>query len=111
MKILFTAGGEGWNSPMDPRLGRADFLLLYDEESGEITANSNQEAATVPHAGLFTAEKIMELRPDVVITGNGPGRKAYDILEGSDIIIYTGAGGMSVQEAYDAFKAGRLERF
>lgn len=111
MKILFTAEGKEWSSPVDPKLGRTEFLVVYDEAGGELTAIPNQESHTVQHAGPYTAEKILEIAPDVIITGNGPGGRAFNILEASDITIYVGAGEMSLQEAYDAFKAGRLERF
>ncbi len=33
MKIVFTAKGETWDSPMDERFGRMEMLALYDEES------------------------------------------------------------------------------
>lgn len=111
MKILFTAEGKEWSSPVDPRLGRTEFLVIYDEARDELTAVSNEEALRVQHAGPFTAQRILELAPDVIITGNGPGGRACDILDTSNITIYVGAGGMPLKEAYDAFKAGRLERF
>ena len=47
MKILFTAEGKTWSSPVDPRLGRADFLVVFDEESGDMTAVSNEESRTM----------------------------------------------------------------
>lgn len=111
MRIVFTAKGESWDSAIDPRLGRTDFLVLYDEESGQIKPVSNEESLSVQHAGPHTAQKIMELSPDIIITGNGPGRKAYEMLKQSDITIYIGAGEMSLQEAYDAFKVNQLELF
>jgi len=111
MRIVFTARGKGWDASMDPRLGRTEFLVLYDEERDEMRSISNEESLTMQHAGPHIAQKIMELAPDVIITGNGPGRRAYEMLERSDIAIYVGAGEMSIQEAYDAYKANRLERF
>ena len=111
MKILFTAEGNDWNALVDPRLGRAESLVLFDEESGEMTALSNLEALSMQHSGPYTAQKILDLAPDVIITGNGPGGRACDILERSNITVYVGAGGMRLKEAYDAFKSGKLERF
>ena len=111
MRILFTAEGKEWSSPVDPRLGRAEFLVIFDEERGELSALSNEEARSVQHAGPYTAQKILELAPDTIITGHGPGGRACDLLEQSGITIYIGAGGMSLKEAYEAFKAGRLESF
>ena len=51
----------------------------------------------------------MELKPDVVITGNGAGQKALDLLKRSHIKMYIGAGEMTLKEAYDAYKNGQLK--
>ena len=32
MKIAFTTKGKDWNSEMDPRFGRTQFFLIYDDE-------------------------------------------------------------------------------
>jgi len=112
MRILFTAKGSSWDSPMDPRFGRMNFLVLYDEEKDELTSISNEEIDLIGHgAGLQTTKKVLELNPDVVITGDGPGRKALEVLDMSDVVIYVGAGDMSIREAYDAFKAEKLEKY
>lgn len=112
MRILFTTKGSSWDSQMDSRFGRTVFLALYDEEKDELISISNEEADYVGHgAGLQTAKKVLELNPDAVITGNGPGQKALDILDRSDIVIYGGAGEMSIKEAYEAFKAEKLKKY
>ncbi len=112
MKIVFTAKGGNWDSPMDPRFGRMDILLTYDEEKEELLAVPNSETESMEHgAGLQTAKKVLEVNPDVIITGNGPGRKALDILHRSNVRMYVGAGEMSIKEAYEAFKADALKRF
>jgi hypothetical protein len=36
MKIVFTTKGVEWDSMMDPRLGRTEYLLVYDEETEEL---------------------------------------------------------------------------
>ena len=96
---------------MDPRFGRMDILLTCDDKKEELVALSNSETETMAHgAGLQTAKKVLELNPDVIITGNGPGRKALEILQRSDIKIYVGAGDMSIKEAYEAFKDNRLQK-
>ena len=32
MKIAFTTKGKKWDSPMDSRFGRTDYILIYDEQ-------------------------------------------------------------------------------
>lgn len=112
MKIVFTAKGESWDSPMDPRFGRTDTLVVYHEESDSLSFISNADTETMEHgAGLQAAKKVLELNPDILITGNGPGNKALEILKRSKVTMYVGAGDMTVKEAYNAFLAGKLAKF
>lgn len=110
MKIIFTAKGETWDSPMDERFGRMEMLAFYDEESDTLETISNSETESMEHGvGLQTSKKVMELKPDIVITGNGAGQKALDLLKRSRIKMYIGAGEMTLKEAYDAYKNGQLK--
>ena len=36
MRIAFTSKGTDWDSMMDPRFGRREFLLLFDEEKDDM---------------------------------------------------------------------------
>jgi len=111
MKIAFTAKGETWDSEIDPRLGRTVYILMYDETKDELSAHSNAEVTEQAHgAGPLTVKKILELKPDVLITGNGPGKNAEAVLNTSDIQIYMGAGDLTVKEAFEAYKKGTLSR-
>ena len=111
MKIAFTTKGSGWDSAMDPRFGRTEYFLIFDEENNDLTFYDNREAAGDAHgAGPKTAQKLFELGPNILITGNGPGGNAAAVLEKTGIIIYTGAGRMTVREAYDAFRNNKLNK-
>ena len=112
MKIAFTAKGTKWDSMIDPRFGRTDFLVILDDEKNELTSVDNRAIEDVAHgAGPQTAQKLFELSPDVLITGNGPGGNATRVLEQSGMKVYRGAGEMTIQEALDAYKKGELEEF
>jgi predicted Fe-Mo cluster-binding NifX family protein len=112
MKILITAKGPDWGDAVDPRFGRADYLFVYDDAEDRIEAIDNRSVADVAHgAGPKTAQAIAGLAPKVLITGNGPGGNAATALNRLDIEIYVGADGMTVKEAYEAYKAGKLDRF
>ena len=81
MKIAFTSKGTNWDSMIDPRFGRTEFILIYDEEKDELTHFDNREIENEAHgAGPKTAQKLFELHPDVLITGNGPGGNAAAVL-------------------------------
>lgn len=109
MKVAFTAKGTGWDAKMDPRFGRTEFILIYDEESDQWTSIDNRSIDGVAHgAGPQTAAKLFDLKPDVLITGNGPGGNAAAALQKGNLSIYIGAGSMTVREAYEAYKAGTL---
>jgi len=98
MKIVFTAKGENWDSPMDERFGRMEYLVIYDEDTKVLETASNSETESMQHgAGLQTSQKVFELEPDVIITGNGAGKKALDILKRTNIKIYVGAGDMTLE--------------
>ena len=112
MKIAFTTKGTDWDSMMDPRFGRTEFLLVFDEEKNELTNFDNRAIANEAHgAGPQTAQKLFELNPDVLITGNGPGGNAAIVLEKAGMKIFTGAGDMTVKEANESYKQGELKEF
>ena len=112
MKIAFTSKGTEWESMMDPRFGRAEFLLLFDDESNKFLHYDNRKIAEVAHgAGPQTAQKLFNFHPDVLITGNGPGGNAATVLEKSGVNIYIGAGEMTVKQAFDAYNKNELKKF
>ena len=112
MKIAFTTKGTDWASEMDARFGRTHFFVVYNDEKDELTTIDNQAADKEAHgAGTATAQKIYELAPDVLITGNGPGGNAKNVLSRANIKIFVGAGDMTVKEAYEAYKNNNLKEF
>lgn len=112
MKIVFTAKGGSWDSQIDPRFGRMETIVIYDEEKDQLDRVDNSRFEELEHrAGFITAQRVLELNPDIIITGNGPGRKALEVLDQASIRIYVGAEGMSIKEAYKAFKEDRLVEF
>ncbi|MCD6113615.1 MAG: NifB/NifX family molybdenum-iron cluster-binding protein [Bacteroidales bacterium] len=112
MKIAFTTKGEKWESMIDPRFGRTEFILIYEEEKDAFISFDNRDIEQEAHgAGPKTSQVIYDLKPDVLITGNGPGGNAASILERMNIKIFTGAGNMTVKEAYEAYKKGTLKEF
>ena len=112
MKIAFTSKGKEWDSMMDPRFGRTEFFLVYDEEKNELIHFDNRAIENEAHgAGPKTAQKLFELQADVLITGNGPGGNAEKVMEKANVKIYVGAGQLTVKEAFDAYKKNELNEF
>lgn len=112
MKIAFTTKGTNWDSMMDPRFGRTEYLLVFDEEKNELIHFDNRTIENEAHgAGPKTAQKLFELQADVLITGNGPGGNAASVLEKAGVKIYIGAGELTVKEALEAYKNSDLNEF
>ena len=112
MKIAFTTKGTDWDSAMDPRFGRTEYFLIYDDDKDELANFDNRDSANDAHgAGPKTSQKLFELKPDILITGNGPGGNAATVLQKTGIKIFVGAGEMTVKEAYETFKSNSLKEF
>ena len=112
MKIAFTSEGQNWDSKINPRFGRTEYFLVYDEESDQLEAFDNNEIRNQEHgAGPKAAKKLYELEANILITGNGPGGNAADIVEKANIKCFVGAENLSVKEAYKAYKNNNLEAF
>jgi len=110
MKIAFTSKGEGMDSAIEPRFGRAEYLVTYDEATGDTEVFDNGSISEVAHgAGPQTAQKLIQMGADVLITGNGPGGNANAVLEKTDIKVFVGADGMTLSKAYEEYKQDNLK--
>ena len=108
MKVVVTSQGADVDSAVDPRFGRAKFLVLIDTETGEFTAHDNaQNLNALQGAGIQAAQNVVSLGAAAVITGN-VGPKAFTALQTGNVKPYIGATG-SVQDAVEQFKDGRLQ--
>jgi len=111
MKIAFTTKGVTWDSLIDERFGRTEYILIYDEETSALSHYDNRDIANEAHgAGPKTAQKLFDFAPDILITGNGPGGNAASILDSTKLEIFIGAGSMTVKEAYEQFKNDDLSK-
>ena len=112
MKIAITAKGRDWDSAVDPRFGRTEYFFIYDEKNNSSRVVDNTDVVHEAHgAGPRTAQRLFEAGTDVLITGNGPGGNAAAVLQKAGVRVYAGAANMSVREAYEAYKAGKLKEF
>ena len=108
MRVAVTSQGPEMASQVDPRFGRAKFLILVETETGEFIAHDNtQNLNAVQGAGIQTAQHVVSLGAAAVITGN-VGPKAFTALQAGNIKPYIGSQG-SVHDAVEQFKDGRLQ--
>lgn len=107
MKIAITAQGESLTDQVDPRFGRARYLIVFDTETGQASAHDNeQNLNAVQGAGIQAARNVAQLGVGAVLTGN-VGPKAFQALSAANIKVCIGASG-TVAEAIERYKAGEL---
>jgi predicted Fe-Mo cluster-binding NifX family protein len=94
---------------VDPRFGRAQWIITVDTETGDHEAHDNTINLNIPQgAGIQTAKNVADLQVTAVVTGN-VGPKAYRTLAAAGIQVYL-AGNQTVQQAIEALKKGTLQQ-
>ena len=84
MKTIITASEGNIKAQFDQRFGRAHWFCVFNDENNEITFIPNENIDAQAGAGSKTAEMVVEMKIDKVISGHfGP--KAKDLLEKFDI--------------------------
>lgn len=108
MKVAVTSQGEELSSEIDPRFGRAKFLIVVDTDTGGFEIHDNTVNLNAAQgAGIQTGQNIANLDVDAVITGN-VGPNAFRTLSAAKIKMFL-AEKQTIQEAIDSFKANRLK--
>ncbi len=107
MKIVITAQDARFDGPVDPRFGRAKYLVVFDTETGEHTLHDNEQNLNAPQgAGIQAAQTVAGLGAKAVLTGH-VGPKAFHTLQAAEIQVYSGVAG-SVRQAVDDWTANQL---
>lgn len=108
MKVAVTSQGKELSSEIDPRFGRAKWLLVVDTQTGLSEAYDNTvNLNLVQGAGIQTGQNVVNLGVEAVITGNiGP--NAIKTLSAANVKVFLSKA-KSIQEALELFKAGDLD--
>jgi predicted Fe-Mo cluster-binding NifX family protein len=102
MKIAVTSTGPNLEAALDPRFGRAQYLLMVDTDTFDFEALQNPNIDAGSGAGIQTAQMIAAQGVQAVLTGNcGP--NASQALSAAGITVQLGAKG-TVREAVERFK-------
>ncbi len=108
MKVAVTSQGEELSSEIDPRFGRARWLIVVDTETGKSEVHDNSVNLNATQgAGIQTGQNIANLGVEAVITGN-VGPNAFKTLNAANVKIFL-AEKQTVQDAIDSFKADKLK--
>ena len=102
MKIAITSLGQDLDSQMDPKFGRAAYILIVDTETLEFEALDNSENVnSFKGAGIQAAAMVGNSGAKVLLTGHcGP--KAFDTLDAVGIKVVNDVMG-TVRAAATAF--------
>ena len=81
MKVAITSVGQDLNSQVDPRFGRAKYLIVVDLETDELVVYANAQNADAVHgAGIQAGRAVVDLGASALLTGH-VGPKAFATLE------------------------------
>jgi predicted Fe-Mo cluster-binding NifX family protein len=107
MKIAVTSQGTDLNSEVDPRFGRAAYILIVDSETMEYESLDNSENINrLKGAGIQASVMIKNSGAEILMTGYcGP--NAVKTLNAAKIKIISNISG-TVQNAIDIFKGGNF---
>ncbi len=108
MKIAVTSTGKDLDSLMDPRFGRAAYILIVDADTLAVQVLDNAENVNAfKGAGIQAATMISGQHADVLLTGYcGP--NAFKALEAARVKVAGDVSG-TVREAVAAFADGKVK--
>lgn len=107
MKIAVSSTGTDLDSSVDPRFGRAAFILIVDSETFDYEVLDNSENVNAfKGAGIQAASMISNKKSEILLTGFcGP--NAFKALNAAKIGVANNADG-SVKDAVTAFLEGKM---
>jgi len=107
MKIAVTSKGAEIDTEVDPRFGRAAYILIVDSETFDFEVLDNKENVNaLKGAGIQAASMVSEKGVEVLLTGFcGP--NAFKVMEAANIGVVNDASG-SVRDAVKAYLDGKL---
>jgi predicted Fe-Mo cluster-binding NifX family protein len=107
MKIAVTSTGTDLDSQVDPRFGRALYILIVDSGTFDFEVLDNKENVNaLKGAGIQAASMVNDKGAEVLLTGFcGP--NAFKVLKVAKIGVANDARG-SVRDAVKAYLNGKL---
>jgi predicted Fe-Mo cluster-binding NifX family protein len=108
MKIAITSVGKDLASDVDPRFGRAVYIIITDP-SGEIleVVDNSRNANAMQGAGIQAGKVLSDKKVDVLLTGHcGP--NAYKVLTAAGIKVGVDLSG-KVKDALDRFNQNKVK--
>jgi predicted Fe-Mo cluster-binding NifX family protein len=109
MRIVISTTAPDIDADVDPRFGRAAYLLVANAETLEWQAHPNPGASLAGGAGIQAAQFVTSQRADAVISGDfGP--HAIRALDAAGMPMYVFGNCRTAREVVAHLKAGQLRR-
>lgn len=107
MKLAISSKGTDLDSQVDPRFGRAAYILFVDSDTLDFECVDNAENVNAfKGAGIQTATLVSDRGADVLFTGHcGP--KAFKVLDAVNVKVACDVSG-TVRDAVKSFVEGKL---
>ena len=107
MKIAVTSQGKDLDSQVDPRFGRAAYILIVDSDTMNFEAIDNKDNINaLKGAGIQAASNIANKGAEILLTGFcGP--NAFKTLHAAGVKVANDATG-TVRDAVKAFIDGKM---
>ncbi len=108
MIVAVTAKGKNLSDEVDPRFGRAPYILIVDTETMEYQAVDNSSNVNAfKGAGIQAATMVAEKGAEVLLTGYcGP--NAFRTVQAAGMKVVNDVAG-TVQQAIDMFRSGKVQ--
>lgn len=104
MKIAISSTGPDLKSNVDSRFGRCQYFIIFDTETKEFEAVSNEAISVSGGAGIQSAQLVKDKGAEVLLTGN-VGPNAMSTLSAAKIGVAVGVSG-DVKSAIDKYLTG-----
>ncbi|CCK79875.1 NifB/NifX family molybdenum-iron cluster-binding protein [Desulfobacula toluolica] len=107
MKIAVTSQGDTLDAQLDPRFGRAAYIIVVDTETLEFEAfDNNENKNSFKGAGIQAAAMVSEKEAEVLLTGFcGP--NAFKTLETAGVKVVNDQSGRII-DVVQNFKQGNI---
>lgn len=108
MKIAVSSQGDTLDANVNLQFGRCLFFLIVDTDTMEYDVVPNSGVSQAQGAGTQAAQMVADAGAGTVVSGR-VGPKAYSALEALEIKILLASPDLSVREAVEKAKEGKLE--
>ena len=106
MRIVVSSEGCGTDSRVSSIFGRCPVYVFVDTDTMDVESLPNPAQNAPGGAGIQAAQFVVSRGIQAVLTGNA-GPNAADVLAAAGVEVHL-VGGMTVEEAVQAFVAGEL---